>query len=164
MNTMNTKQKTMIGLAVLVIIAIIAIVFFTGNKKTEAPQVAEPVVTETPAPVVKKPASQPVPLSAPAPSQGMSRTDALAKYQDHIVRISDVCIAQQEPQSFVVPIGTTFMIDNDGSKSHTVAVGERTITLKPKTYTLETVSEQSWVSSICNPGSGVTTVTVRVNK
>ncbi len=158
---MNNKQKrSLVGIIILVIALIIIFVVVRSQKTTQNSEQSSVVMGETASEGITSENTKPA-GSTVTKTGTLSRSDALIKYQNKLVRIDDSCTGEVITHSFNVPKGTRFMIDNDSDKAHTVIVEGRKVTLGARKYTTESMDNGGIVESICNKETGITTISAK---
>ena len=90
----------------------------------------------------------------------LSRKEALDLYQNRIIRITDQCMAEKVTETLLLKKGEKMMLDNDGTKSHTVVFAGTTYTIGAQGYRTVTLPNDGTVSRTCDTKTGVTTIVV----
>ena len=161
METLKSKQ-TVIAVVILLIIVLL-VGFGLGHRKEGSQDTAgdtQKKEADNIAPAGSKPTSSSSGSQSATSSGTLSRSDALAKYDGKIVRITDECTGESRAHTFNLVPGTVIMIDNDANTANTIKLPGRTLTLAAHHYTLETINLGGSVSSTCDVNTHVTTVTV----
>jgi hypothetical protein len=165
METLKGKQTVIAVIILLVIVLLVG--FGLGNRKessqdssenTETLESGNTIPTSNKSPSANSGGSKTT--TSTTSSGTLSRSDALAKYDGRIVRITDECTGDSRAHTFNLVPGTVIMIDNDANTANTIKLPGRTLTLAAHHYTLETINLGGSVSSTCNVNTRVTTVTV----
>ena len=125
------------------------------NNETET---INNVSTDTTQNTSKKITTSPATTPTTTPSSSLSRTDALAKYQKRIIRITNNCSANPYVHSFLLHKDDTIMIDNDSNTTHQVIWSGTTYTINPHNYRLVTLPDDGVISSMCDETTKITTI------
>lgn len=155
-NISQLKSKKGIFITI-VIILIIVVVLLAMVRHSVIPEASSDVITSS-VPATTPGAST---KSSTVISSSLSYKDALEKYQEKIVRITNDCSTEKMTFSANIPVGQQVMIANDSiDKSHIIAIEGMSYTLAPQHYKVITIQEMGVVSTSCNPNTGVTTVVI----
>lgn len=156
---MNKQQRGIAIIIGILIVLLVIILLIARPNKNMQPLDGADVATEIDA--VDTEEQRSIATAGSAKPRVLSRAEALIEYQEHVIRVTDACTGEKTTHSFSVPTGTRFMIDNDSDVTHTVIAEGRRVVLGAHKYTTEAIDVMGVVESICDPKTGVTTISVK---
>ena len=150
------KSKKGITISIIIVLIIIAIAVFGMPKKAATPTPAD-TSTET---TTDSATSASTGTKSTTATTSLSRKEAQDLYQDKSVRITDQCLPDKFTSTGPLTKGTRIMLDNDGTKSHTVVFAGTNYTISAQGYRTAVLPNDGLVSSTCDAKTGVTTIVV----
>ncbi len=145
-----------ITVSVIIIISIIALVAFAVPRKSIAPVSSLEKISD------RADGTSDSMNEINNTTASLSYTDALIKYQNRVVRITDACVIDPIVYSFNVPMGQQIMIANDSTaQPHSVSIDGSPYVLASHHYKLMNIKKLGTVYTVCDMTTGITTVSIR---
>ena len=144
--TKKARYLSILGAAIIIVIGVALVISQDKSAKTQDIAVSPEVAAAD--------------LSAPATAPATpSRADALKQYAKALVQVGDTCAVTPKDATFVK--GTRVMVDNAGTTTQTVSLGDMSVVLKPLHYKTLKLDTTGTLAVLCNDKATDATVKVQ---